>query len=272
MSDHYVVIGNPVAHSKSPRIHALFAEQTGQDLVYERLLAPLDGFKDTLDAFIAAGGRGANITVPFKQDAFRLCQELSARAARAEAVNTLLLDGGVVVGDNTDGAGLVADLTQNLGQPLVGRSLLVLGAGGAVRGVLQPLLAHRPQRLVIANRRLARAEELAACFGGGGVPVSAAAFDALDGPFDIIINGTSASLDGDVPPVPDHVFGPDTLAYDMMYGAEPTAFLRHAKARGVTRLADGLGMLVEQAAEAFLLWRGRRPDTRPVLQALRSSL
>lgn len=269
MPDRYVVIGNPVAHSKSPHIHALFAEQTGQTLIYERLLAPLDDFAGALKDFRDGGGCGANITVPFKQEAFQVSQGLTARAARAEAVNTIWFDGSTIVGDNTDGAGLVADITHNLAQPLVGRSILVLGAGGAVRGVLQPLLTHRPQRVVLANRTLARAEELVACFGGSGTPVKACEFAGIDGPFDIVINGTSASLANEVPPVPDSVFGPDTLVYDMMYAAGGTAFMQHARARGASRVADGLGMLVEQAAEAFQLWRGVRPQTAPVLELLR---
>lgn len=269
MSDRYAVIGNPIAHSKSPLIHRLFAEQTGQDLNYERLLAPLDDFAGTLERFRAEGGCGANVTVPFKQEAFQAAREVTARAARAEAVNTLIFDGDTVIGDNTDGVGLVTDITVNLAQALVGRSVLILGAGGAVRGVLQPLLSHRPQHLVLANRTLQKAEELSACFGGSCTPVSAAAFADLQGPFDIIINGTSASLAAEVPPVPDAIFGEQTLVYDMMYAPQGTTFMHHAQARGVQRVADGLGMLVEQAAEAFYLWRGVRPQTAPVLAALR---
>lgn len=272
MSDHYVVIGNPIAHSKSPQIHTLFASQTQQQMEYERLLAPLDDFKGAVAAFVSAGGKGANITVPFKQEAFALATELTARAARAEAVNTLKFDGETILGDNTDGAGLVRDITRNHGVDMAGLSILILGAGGAVRGVLQPLLAQRPQTIVIANRTLAKAQELAALFGDSDIPVSASTFDALHGSFDLIINGTSASLAGDVPPVPDSIFKANTAVYDMMYGKEPTAFLQHAALRGVKLRIDGLGMLVEQAAEAFYLWRGVYPDTAPVLTALRSAL
>lgn len=272
MSDHYVVVGNPIAHSKSPQIHRMFAEQTQQAMSYERLLAPLDDFKNSILSFKASGGRGANITVPFKQEAFLLVTELTARAARAEAVNTLLFDGEMILGDNTDGAGLLRDLTLNHGVEIVGRSVLVLGAGGAVRGILQPLLQHRPQAVIIANRTLAKAQELASSFDSGGIAVTASTYADLQGPFDVIINGTSASLSGDVPPVPDSIFGPQTVVYDMMYGKEPTAFLQHAAQRGVARRIDGLGMLVEQAAEAFFLWRGLYPDTQPVLHSLRSAL
>src|SRR5512143_1990945 len=209
MTDRYAVFGHPIAHSKSPQIHAAFARQTGQDMSYEAILAPLDGFADSVAAFIAAGGRGANVTVPFKEEAFRLADRLSQRAQRAGAVNTLSFEAGVIVGDNTDGAGLLADLTRNLGCTLAGRRILLLGAGGAARGVVEPLLDQEPAALVIANRTVGRAQELAELFARG---VVACGFDGIAGSFDVIINATAASLAGELPPVPPSVFTPDTLA------------------------------------------------------------
>jgi shikimate dehydrogenase len=265
MTDRYAVFGHPVAHSKSPQIHAAFARQTGQDLRYDAIEAPLDGFADSIRAFIAAGGRGANVTVPFKEQAFRLVNRLTARAERAGAVNTLRFDADGILGDNTDGAGLVADLTHNLGRALAGRRILLLGAGGAARGVIQPLLDHTPAALIIANRTVARAQELADMFGA---PVSASSFDAVDVAFDIVVNATSASLAGELPPLNPAIFTPSTLAYDMMYGRD-TPFLAFAREHDAST-ADGLGMLVEQAAEAFFVWRGVRPDTAPVIAQLRT--
>ncbi|MDP3420595.1 MAG: shikimate dehydrogenase [Thiobacillus sp.] len=265
MTDRYAVFGHPIAHSKSPQIHAAFARQTVQDMTYEAILAPKDGFADSVAAFIAAGGRGANVTVPFKEEAFRLAGRLSSRAERAGAVNTLRFDADGIFGDNTDGAGLVADLTRNLGCVLAGKRVLLVGAGGAARGVIEPLLAQQPAEVVIANRTVSRAQELAALFGHG---VSASGFDALDTPFDLVINATAASLAGELPPLPPRVFTAATLAYDMMYGRD-TPFLDFARSHGAAT-ADGLGMLVEQAAEAFTLWRGVRPDTAPVIAALRT--
>jgi len=266
MTDRYAVFGHPIAHSKSPQIHTAFARQTGQDMTYEAILAPLDGFADSVAAFIAAGGRGANVTVPFKEEAFRLASRLSPRAQRAGAVNTLNFDADGILGDNTDGAGLVADLTRNLHCTIVGKRVLLLGAGGAARGVIEPLLDQQPAALVIANRTVSRAEELAELFGRG---VRACGFDAADTPFDLVINATAASLAGDLPPLSPRVFTPDTMAYDMMYGRD-TPFLDFARTHGA-RTADGLGMLVEQAAEAFHLWRGVRPDAAPVIAALRTA-
>jgi shikimate dehydrogenase len=266
MTDRYAVFGHPIAHSKSPQIHTAFARQTGQDMTYEAILAPLDGFADSVAAFIAAGGRGANVTVPFKEEAFRLASRLSPRAQRAGAVNTLSFDADGILGDNTDGAGLVADLTRNLNCTIVGKRVLLLGAGGAARGVIEPLLDQQPAALVIANRTVSRAEELAELFGRG---VRACGFDAANTPFDLVINATAASLAGDLPPLSPRVFTPDTMAYDMMYGRD-TPFLDFARTHGA-RTADGLGMLVEQAAEAFHLWRGVRPDTAPVIAALRTA-
>jgi shikimate dehydrogenase len=263
MTDRYAVFGHPIAHSKSPQIHAAFARQTGQDMTYEAILAPLDGFAASVAAFVATGGRGANVTVPFKEEAFRLAQQRTPRAERAGAVNTLVFDDGIL-GDNTDGAGLVADLTRNLRRPLGGRRVLLLGAGGAARGVIEPLLGAAPAALVIANRTVARAQELADLFGRG---VAACGFDTTGSGFDVVINATSASLAGELPPLSPAIFATDALAYDMMYGRD-TPFLAFARAHG-TATADGLGMLVEQAAEAFFVWRGVRPETAPVIAALR---
>lgn len=263
MADRYAVFGNPIAHSKSPRIHAEFARQTGQSLTYEAIEAPLDGFAAAVSAFRAAGGRGCNVTVPFKEQAYALAALRTERAEAAGAVNTLKFDNSAMLGDNTDGAGLVADLSGNLGLDLAGLRILLLGAGGAARGVVLPLMERKPAQLFIANRTADRARDLAGRFGctGGG-------FDELAGRrYDLVVNATSASLAGDLPPLPADVFAPGALAYDMMYGRE-TPFLAFARGHGV-RTADGLGMLVEQAAEAFYLWRGVRPDTAPVLKLLR---
>jgi shikimate dehydrogenase len=268
--DRYAVIGNPIAHSRSPDIHARFAAQTGQQLTYERLLAPLGGFVSALNAFIESGGKGANVTLPFKLEACQLATRLTDRARAAGAVNTLAFDGSNLVGDNTDGIGLVIDIVRNAGFALRDRRILLLGAGGAARGALLPLLQESPAQLVIANRTAEKAVELARQFASYG-DVRAASCDALTEPFDVVINATSASLTADVPPVSPHIFTGNTLAYDMMYGKEPTVFLRFAQAHG-TAIRDGLGMLVEQAAEAFFLWRGVRPESLSVLNALRQNL
>ncbi|MDY7117741.1 shikimate dehydrogenase [Halomonas sp. SSL-5] len=270
MIDRYCVFGHPVAHSKSPLIHAAFAEQVGEAIEYTAIEAPRDDFAGAWRRFIAEGGRGANVTVPFKEEAFRLCDTLSQRARRAGAVNTLVLGGnGLTYGDTTDGIGLVRDL-QRHGVALAGARILVLGAGGAVRGVLEPLLAAGPGSLFVANRTAEKATRLAADFSDLG-EIAGGGFDAVAGPFDLVINGTSASLAGDLPPLPDDLFAPGATAHDMMYGTEPTVFLRWAAARGA-RTVDGLGMLVEQAAESFFQWRGKHPETAPVLEALRQSL
>lgn len=272
MTDRYAVFGNPIAHSRSPRIHSAFAAQTGEDLCYDAILAPLDGFSDTFTRFLEAGGRGGNVTVPFKEEAFRLAQHLTPRATRAGAVNTLAWNGQVLQGDNTDGAGLIQDLKNNLHFPLAGQRVLVLGAGGAARGVIAPLLAEVPATLFIANRSADRAEALAQSFADLG-PVTGGGFSALPGQdFDLIINATSASLAGESLPLPEGIFAPGSRAYDMMYGKGETPFLARARAAGAIQGADGLGMLVEQAAEAFALWRGVRPDTAPVLADLRREL
>src|SRR5450830_288250 len=249
--DAYVVIGNPIAHSKSPEIHAQFAAQTAQQLSYERLLAPLQGFKAAVKVFIANGGKGANVTVPFKLEAHALADRLTDRARLAGAVNTLKFEGGSILGDNTDGAGLVVDIVHNAGVALAGKRVLLLGAGGASRGALLPLLEQKPAELVLANRTHAKAQELVTQFAEYG------------------------SLAADVPPIPVSVFSrtaeATTLAYDMMYGKQPTVFMEFAARHGAIA-RDGLGMLVEQAAEAFFLWRGVRPETADVFASLRAQL
>ena len=273
--DRYAVIGNPIAHSKSPQIHAAFARQTGQELSYEALLAPVDGFAQTVADFRAHGGRGLNVTVPFKLEAFALAERHTARAQAAGAVNTLAFDADGILGDNTDGAGLVRDLTANLDFALAGRRILLLGAGGATRGVLLPLLDSRPARLTIANRTVAKAEALSTLFAAraGDCVLDACGFDALAGRrFDLVINATAASLADELPPLPPRLYAEGALAYDMMYGRDPTRFMHAALADGAARVADGLGMLVEQAAESFALWRGVRPDSGPVLAALRRQI
>lgn len=266
--DRYAVIGNPIAHSKSPFIHTHFAEQTGQAMEYERLLAPLDGFFDAVTAFRREGGRGFNVTVPFKLEAYAICDERSPRAELAGAVNTLLFrNDGSIYGDNTDGVGLVSDLAFHGVTPR-DRRVLILGAGGAVRGVLAPLLQTQPMELVIANRSPEKAIELAHTFADMGL-VHGCGYETLNGhAFDLIINGTSASLGGELPPLPEDVLSPGGIAYDMAYGKDETPFQHWARAHGAAQALDGLGMLVEQAAESFQLWRGLRPDTRPVRESL----
>jgi shikimate dehydrogenase len=269
MTDRYVVIGNPIAHSKSPQIHARFAQQTGEDIRYEHLLAPVDGFAASVRDFIAVGGRGANVTVPFKLEAFALADERSTRADAAGAVNTLRFEDGRIIGDNTDGVGLVRDIVVNAAIPVAGKRVLLLGAGGAARGVILPLLAEAPAELMIANRTVAKAQELLTHFAHPALKASR--FEELDGVFDIVINATSASLSAELPPLPAVVLSSQTFAYDMMYGAQPTVFMQLAASCGAAA-RDGLGMLVEQAAESFFLWRAVRPDTRPVYDWLRAQL
>ena len=267
---HCVVMGNPVAHSKSPRIHALFAEQCGIAVDYQAQLVDPGGFEAAVRNFHASGGTGANITVPFKEDAFRLADSLSERARIAGAVNTLVFNSdGTIYGDNTDGIGLVRDLRDNLGAAIEHARVLILGAGGAVRGVLGPLLAMAPGEIRIANRTVDRAAELAAVFAENGNISASGYSDVEDEPFDLIINGTSLSLSGQMPPLRPSLVGPDTLAYDMGYGDEPTVFMQWCTANGGGS-ADGLGMLVEQAAESFFIWHGEKPRTAPVLAALRN--
>lgn len=271
MTDRYAVVGNPIAHSKSPLIHAEFARQTGQDMAYTVILAPLDGFADVVRTFRAEGGKGLNVTVPFKQEAWRLATRLTDRARLAEAVNTLKFEpDGTVVGDNTDGAGLMRDIRENLGIAIEGKHVLLMGAGGAARGVLLPLLLQKPAELAIANRTAEKAVDLERQFAAYG-QVEGGDYARLAGRrFDIVINATSSSLSDALPPLPQGVFAPGALAYDMMYGKGLTPFLQFARESGATHLADGLGMLVEQAAESFFLWRGVRPQTQSVITLLKS--
>jgi len=275
MTDRYAVVGNPIAHSKSPQIHAAFARQTGQDIEYSRLLAPVDGFRAAIGEFRDGGGRGVNVTVPFKLEAFDLADEVSPRAKDARAANFLSFEGGRVRADNTDGAGLVADLGLNLGVGLASKRVLLLGAGGAAQGVVMPLLAKQPSILAIANRSVDKALRLAEGLrhlpAAGSTVVSGLGFGDLAGHrFDLVINATSSSLQGEVPPLPPELLAAGAVAYDMMYGKEPTPFMAFALAHGAARVSDGLGMLVEQAAESFFLWRGVRPQTAPVIAMLRN--
>ena len=268
MTDQYAVFGNPLGHSKSPIIHSAFARQTGQDMSYKSILAPLDGFDDAVEAFIAAGGRGANVTVPFKQEAFQLVTRLTPRAELAGAANTLIFQGDEIVGDNTDGVGLLRDITINLGYPVAGKRVLLLGAGGASRGVVGPLLEAGIASLSIANRTVPRAKLVAERFAPLG-PVVGCGYDELAGQsFDIVINATSASLSGSMPALPVGIFAPGSLAYKMMYGMGDTPFRIFAREQGAAIISEGLGMLVEQAAESFFVWRGVRPEVRPVMELL----
>lgn len=271
MSDRYAVFGNPIGHSKSPVIHAAFARQTAQDLSYEAILAPLDSFAASVHAFIAAGGRGANVTVPFKEEAFRLVTRLTGRARLAGAVNTLVFSADGILGDNTDGVGMMRDITINLGYPITGKRVLLLGAGGAARGVIGPVLEAQPASLVVANRTESKTHALVKHFAELGC-ISGCDYPDLAGQsFDIVINATSASLDGKMPPLPDGIFASGSLAYKMMYGQGDSPFRRFAREQGAALVSDGLGMLVEQAAEAFSLWRGVRPDVAPVMELLRQA-
>jgi shikimate dehydrogenase len=269
--DRYVVIGNPVSHSLSPAIQRHFAEQTGEALDYATLLAPIDDFAGAAARFFAEGGRGANVTLPFKVDAFRFAQHVSERALRAGAANFLAMNAGRVEADNTDGAGLVADLAGNLGMGAKGLRILMIGAGGAARGVIAPLLALEPRRFVIANRTPGRVLELVARFESCAA-LEAAALDAIpDEDFDLLLNATSTSIRAQPLDLPERAMRSGCLAYDMAYGPAARPFLARARARGM-RASDGLGMLVEQAAESFHLWRGRRPATARILADLRSRL
>ncbi|MEJ1959475.1 MAG: shikimate dehydrogenase [Nitrosomonadales bacterium] len=267
MTDQYAVIGNPISHSKSPLIHRMFAEQTGQDISYSKIEAPLGGFADTIALLRGEGYKGCNVTVPFKFEAFQLCKQLTARARAAQAVNTILFQDGEILGDNTDGAGLITDIEQNLGCKLLSRKVLLMGAGGAAHGVIWQLF-NAGARVVIVNRTLEKAQKLADEFTRHGT-VFASNYGTLAGKqFDVVINATSSSLSNKLPPLPPGIFAPDALAYDMMYGKQ-TPFLKFAQEQGAAHISDGLGMLVEQAAESFFKWRGVRPDTAPVLVKLR---
>jgi shikimate dehydrogenase len=270
MTDHYAVVGHPVAHSLSPEIHAAFARQTGQDIDYVKLPAPLDDFAATVQKFRAGGGKGVNVTLPFKHKAWSLAEVHAGDAADARAVNTLAFRDGKIIGHNTDGSGLVADLEKNLDFPVRDKRVLVMGAGGATYGVMQPLLKAGPARLVVANRTSTKAHSLVAHFQKfAQIEMTVQEYSQLAGAqFDLVINATSAGLQDALPPLSAGIFAAGGLAYDMVYGRH-TPFMQFAQKHGA-RAADGLGMLVEQAAESFLIWRGVRPDTQPVIEKLRS--
>jgi len=272
MMEKYAVIGNPIEHSKSPEIHTAFARQTGQSIQYTRLLAPKHGFAAALAEFSADEGKGLSVTMPFKQDAFQQVDVKSERAVLASAVNTIKIEqDGQTSGDNTDGVGLVTDITRNLSWPICDQRVLILGAGGAVRGVLQPLLNESPAELVVANRTAERAIKLVREFADLG-NVSAVEIEQIYGPFDLVINATGASLQGEVPYIPDDVIKARTYCYDLTYAVTETPFIRWAHEQGVTVTSDGLGMLVEQAALAFQIWRGMLPDTGPVIKYIRATM
>lgn len=269
----YAVIGNPIKQSKSPLIHQMFAEQCGQAMDYTAVFSEVDQFGHTVAEFFANGGSGLNITVPFKQQAWKMVDDSSEAASRARAVNTIKrLENGDLFGTNTDGVGLRTDLLENLRWSIRGKRVLVLGAGGAVRGVLQPLLAEQPELIAIFNRSLDTAEQLVTEFDGLGAIMALKAKALASHRFDLVINATSASLYGERPDVPDSVINDTTCVYDMMYQAQPTVFMQWAQSTGAAHCSDGLGMLVEQAAESFLLWRGVRPDTASVIQRVRATL
>lgn len=271
--DRYAVMGNPVAHSKSPQIHQQFAEQTAQLLSYEKIQVEPGQLAEAVNAFINDNGKGLNITVPLKEEAFNLATNLTARAKRAGAVNTLILhDANHFTGDNTDGVGLVRDLTVNHQISLTSKNVLILGAGGAVRGILEPFINEKPAHIVIANRTVSRAQQLADDFFDIA-SIVACGFNELDQQqFDIVINGTSASLSGELPPLPNDIFSAQAAAYDMMYGKDDTPFMAWARKNNANAVMDGLGMLVEQAAESFYCWRKLRPETAPVIEAIRKAL
>jgi shikimate dehydrogenase len=268
MTDRYAVIGNPIGHSKSPLIHGTFARSTRQDLEYIAIEGPLDGFADAVHAFRADGGFGMNVTAPFKLQAYELATERLPRAQLAGAANALKFEGDRILADNFDGVGLVNDIQHNLGVALAGKRVLLLGAGGAARGALLPFLAQKPAVLVIANRTVEKAQALALEVAADGNVIGCGYQDIADQRFDIVVNATSASLRGELPPISPGVFDEDALAYELVYGKGLTPFLRLAHNAGVKRLADGVGMLVEQAAEAFVWWRGVRPDTQPLIAKL----
>lgn len=271
MDERYAVFGNPIGHSKSPFIQTLFARQTNQHMVYTAELAPLDGFRTTVEAFFAEDGKGCNVTVPFKEEAYQFASQLTERAQLAGAVNTLKkLDDGVILGDNTDGQGLVQDLLFHQ-VILKDARILLIGAGGAARGVIKPLLDQQPQCIDIANRTFDKAKLLAEIFQAHG-PIRPLSFSDIHGQYDVVINSTSASLHGEVPAVPENVFAEFSVAYDMVYGKGKTSFNQWALKHGCTHAYDGLGMLVGQAAESFMLWRGLRPGTRQILNELRRNL
>ncbi len=273
MTDRYAVFGNPIKHSKSPQIHSAFAQSTAQDLSYEAMAIEEGCFEASVESFLAGDGKGLNITIPFKQEAWALAQVRSPRAELAGAVNTLYRDEeGRLCGDNTDGVGMVRDIVRNHGGTIKGKKVLILGAGGAVRGVLQPVLEQEPKQLVIANRTASKAVELAELVADLG-SVSGCGFETLDGQcFDLVINGTAASLQGEVPPLPEGILSENAWCYDMMYAASPTAFCLWATNNGAQKSIDGLGMLVEQAAQSFQIWRGVEPDSQAVIKSIRNAL
>jgi len=271
--DRYAVFGNPVAHSKSPQIHKLFAQQTKQSLVYTAELAEIGKFDQAVKTFIHDNGKGLNITVPFKEDAWSCATQRSARAQRAGAVNTLVLQpDGSLFGDTTDGIGLVHDLVQNHNIQLKNKDILIIGAGGAVRGVLEPLLEQQPASLLITNRTKQKAVQLATDFSDLGNITGCGLDEIKDARFDVIINGTSASLQGELPAIPGSIFRTNSCSYDMMYASQPTPFMQWSTDNGATQVFDGLGMLVEQAAESFYIWRGIKPETKPVIKHVRDLL
>jgi len=265
--DRYALVGHPVEHSRSPLIHTVFARQTGQRLTYELIDAEPRAFETAVRGFGAAGGKGMNVTVPHKEAAFALCSRSSEAATAARAVNTISIADGVLSGHNTDGIGLIRDLTVNLHQSLAGARIVVLGAGGAARGIIGPLLKENPSELTLANRTKERADELVAELGGSLVARTFAELADL-APADFLINATSAGLKGDAPPFPISLVGPQTFCYDLVYGSSDTPFVVWAKTHGAARAVHGWGMLVEQAAESFAIWRGVRPDTKPLLKQI----
>ncbi len=270
--DDYAVMGNPISHSKSPSIHTLFAEQTQQSVLYTAIHVDLGGFKQAVGNFVASGGKGLNITVPFKQEAWELVSSRSERAERAGAVNTIKIENDQLFGDNTDGVGLVNDLTINHGIELKNKNILLMGAGGAARGVLVPLLKQNPSSLFIVNRTPDRAKDLALDFFDVG-NVQGGGYDAIaELKFDIVINATAASLQGELPPLPDTLLNDNASCYDMMYAAKPTPFMLWATEHNAVKVLDGLGMLVEQAAESFYIWRNIKPETKNVIEKLRAEL
>lgn len=273
MTDRYAIIGNPITQAKSPALQMAFAKQCQQDMDYGAILGELDGFVAAVRAFQKNGGKGMNITMPFKLEAYALADELTPRGQAAGAINmfTFRADGSIL-GDNTDGFGIVRDITHNLGRKLTGQRVLLLGAGGAVRGTLLPLFAEQPSEIFIANRTASKAVELAAEFKAqaGAITLTGGGFADIQGRFDVVINGSASSMTGDVPPLPAGVWDAQSLAYDMAYKKEPTAFVRAALAAGVGQAADGQGMVVEQGAECFYLWRGIRPETASVIASLRN--
>lgn len=273
MTDQYAVFGNPITHSKSPEIHSFFAEQCQQNMSYSKACIELDHFNEAVRAFQQQGGKGLNITVPFKLEAYALADSLSQRARQAGAVNTLMLtDDGHIHGDNTDGIGMVNDIVKNHGWSMQAKTILVLGAGGAVRGVLGPMLEQNPERIIIANRTVEKAQQLATAFSQLGTVEGIGFGQVPEHGIDMIINGTSASLSGNLPPLPGAIITELTVCYDMMYANKPTAFLAWAQAQGAVKLADGLGMLVGQAAEAFALWRQTRPEVGDLIPLLRAKM